>query len=275
MDLQRTGVQSIFRPAFNPNVLTNTYRTDLSFLGTVRGRVGYAFDRVFVYGTGGFAYGDVTQRVGFQTAAPLTYFGSRSRIDTGYAYGGGIEYALPTDSFLNFFRSNAVTIKAEYRATTSAATTCWSAPSAARGRLHLPLPDRGRHRPRRPELQVRLLLRSSELLPALCRRCDGGRGVVGPPRRLPPHESSPPADLRIPSPIKLAARSATTLGAPLLGCFLVRPLLVGAALCRTSAREVPREGLWPTSRWWPAPVDPRASASSGPAPGKRLGRNPP
>jgi outer membrane immunogenic protein len=114
MDLQRTGVQSIFRPAFNPNVLTNTYRTDLNFLGTVRGRVGYAFDRVFVYGTGGFAYGDVTQRVGFQTAAPLTYFGSRSRIDTGYAYGGGIEYALPTDSFLNFFRSNAVTIKAEY-----------------------------------------------------------------------------------------------------------------------------------------------------------------
>ena len=79
MDLQRTGVQSIFRPAFNPNVLTNTYRTDLSFLGTVRGRVGYAFDRVFVYGTGGFAYGDVTQRVGFQTGAPLTYFGSRSR----------------------------------------------------------------------------------------------------------------------------------------------------------------------------------------------------
>lgn len=114
MDLQRTGVQSIFRPAFNPNVLTNTYRTDLSFLGTVRGRVGYAFDRVFVYGTGGFAYGDVTQRVGFQTGAPLTYFGSRSRIDTGYAYGGGIEYALPTDSFLNFFRSSAVTLKAEY-----------------------------------------------------------------------------------------------------------------------------------------------------------------
>lgn len=113
MDLQRTGVQSIFRPAFNPNVLTNTYRTDLSFLGTVRGRVGYAFDRVFVYGTGGFAYGDVTQRVGFQTAAPLTYFGSRSRMDTGYAYGGGIEYALPTDSFLNFFKSSAVTLKVE------------------------------------------------------------------------------------------------------------------------------------------------------------------
>ncbi|MBW4980751.1 hypothetical protein KZZ05_20975, partial [Marinobacter adhaerens] len=33
---------------------------------------------------------------------------------TGWTAGGGIEYALPTDSFLNFFRSNAVTIKAEY-----------------------------------------------------------------------------------------------------------------------------------------------------------------
>ncbi|MGX7707659.1 outer membrane protein [Methylobacterium sp. Gmos1] len=113
-DLQRSVTQSIFLPAINPNQLTNTYRTDLSFLGTVRGRIGYAFDRVFVYGTGGFAYGDVTNTVAFQTNAPVTYFGSRSRIETGYAYGGGIEYAMPTDSFLNFFRSSAVTVKAEY-----------------------------------------------------------------------------------------------------------------------------------------------------------------
>ncbi len=104
MDLQRTGVQSIFRPAFNPK-RPDQHLPDGPELPRHRARpVGYAFDRVFVYGTGGFAYGDVTQRVGFQTAAPLTYFGSRSRIDTGYAYGGGIEYALPTDSFLNFFR---------------------------------------------------------------------------------------------------------------------------------------------------------------------------
>ena len=87
--------------------------SSLDYFGTVRGRLGYAFDRTLVYGTGGFAYGDVTQRVGFQTGAPLTYFGSRSRLDTGYAYGGGIEYALPTDSFLNFFRSSAVTVKGE------------------------------------------------------------------------------------------------------------------------------------------------------------------
>ena len=37
-----------------------------------------------------------------------------SGFNTGYTYGGGIEYALPTGSFLNFFHSSAVTVKAEY-----------------------------------------------------------------------------------------------------------------------------------------------------------------
>jgi len=113
-DLQRTTTQVIFNPVFNPNQLTNTYRTELSFLGTVRGRIGYAFDKFLVYGTGGFAYGDVSQRITFTTGVPVTYAGSRSNIETGYAYGGGIEYALPTDSFFNFFKSSAVTLKAEY-----------------------------------------------------------------------------------------------------------------------------------------------------------------
>lgn len=90
--------------------------SDMDFLGTVRGRVGYAFDRFMVYGTGGFAYGDVTNKARFfiPGTASTAYFGSQSAIQTGYAYGGGIEYALPTDSFFNFFRSSAVTIKAEY-----------------------------------------------------------------------------------------------------------------------------------------------------------------
>jgi outer membrane immunogenic protein len=90
-------------------------RQTLDYLGTVRGRVGIAFDRVLVYGTGGFAYGDTTYRGIYYTAvngAPL-FAGAQSRTDTGWVAGGGIEYALPTDSFLNFFRSSAVTVKAE------------------------------------------------------------------------------------------------------------------------------------------------------------------
>ena len=98
---------------------TDSIRDDLKYLGTVRGRVGYAFDRIMVYGTGGFAYGDVYTRETFGTGPGALAFtsGSRSDMRTGYAYGGGIEYAIPTGSFfsfLNFFNTSAVTIKAEY-----------------------------------------------------------------------------------------------------------------------------------------------------------------
>jgi outer membrane immunogenic protein len=81
--------------------------SSLDFFGTVRGRLGYAFDRVLVYGTGGFAYGSGSSDRSFGGYATNDSF------RTGYAVGGGIEYALPTDSFLNFFRSSAVTLKVE------------------------------------------------------------------------------------------------------------------------------------------------------------------
>ena len=95
----------------------NTFRSGLDYLGTVRGRVGYAFNQFLIYGTGGFAYGQAWQSARMFTAGDpnqLRYFGSRNDFQTGYAYGGGIEYAIPTNSFLNFFHSSAVTLKAEY-----------------------------------------------------------------------------------------------------------------------------------------------------------------
>ena len=88
--------------AFNPNGLSS-----LDYFGTVRGRLGYAFDRTLVYGTGGFAYGSGSADRSFGG------FAGNDSFRTGYAVGGGIEYALPTDSFLNFFRSSAVTLKVE------------------------------------------------------------------------------------------------------------------------------------------------------------------
>jgi outer membrane immunogenic protein len=92
---------------------TQSFRSGLDYLGTVRGRLGLAFNQFMIYGTGGFAYGDVNSRVvtafnGVQDSQNASGF------NTGYAYGGGIEYALPTSSFLNFFHSSAVTLKAEY-----------------------------------------------------------------------------------------------------------------------------------------------------------------
>jgi outer membrane immunogenic protein len=87
---------------FNPNGLSS-----LDYFGTVRGRLGYAFGQFLAYGTGGFAYGS-----GGGDEFGLT---NRSRNDfaTGWTAGGGIEYALPTNSFLNFFNSSAVTLKVE------------------------------------------------------------------------------------------------------------------------------------------------------------------
>ena len=108
--------------AFTPEL--SGFRQRLDYLGTVRGRVGYAFDTFLVYGTGGFAYGDVLYRAAFlrNTDGALAYSGNYDSTATGYVYGGGIEYAIPTDSFLNKFNvlsyvgvtSQALTFKVEY-----------------------------------------------------------------------------------------------------------------------------------------------------------------
>jgi outer membrane immunogenic protein len=65
-------------------------RPSLDYFGTVRGRIGYAFDRVLVYGTGGFAYGGGSLPSA-ASAYPLTL---PSTTRTGYAVGGGVEYAF-------------------------------------------------------------------------------------------------------------------------------------------------------------------------------------
>ena len=97
--------------AVGPNApLANTYRQELEYLGTVRGRLGYSFDRTLVYATGGFAYGGVRQSVDLfgPNVAPvngaLQFTGSRSNTETGYTVGGGIEQLI----------TPSISIKAEY-----------------------------------------------------------------------------------------------------------------------------------------------------------------
>ncbi|MDP4025649.1 outer membrane beta-barrel protein [Methylobacterium sp. NEAU 140] len=65
-------------------------RPSLDYFGTLRGRVGYAFDRVLIYGTGGFAYGGGA-RSSYAAAYPYTL---PNTTRTGYALGGGVEYAF-------------------------------------------------------------------------------------------------------------------------------------------------------------------------------------
>ncbi len=92
---------------------TSVFHSRTSYVGTARGRLGYAFNNFLVYGTGGFAYGGVDNHL--SVVGPAGAFSSdHNTTRTGYAYGGGIAYALPTSSFVNFFHSSAVTVKAEF-----------------------------------------------------------------------------------------------------------------------------------------------------------------
>ena len=65
----------------------------LSSLGTVRGRIGYAFDRALVYATGGFAFGHVENATA-RASDPAFYNVSTSGTQTGWTVGGGLEYAV-------------------------------------------------------------------------------------------------------------------------------------------------------------------------------------
>ena len=73
----------------------------VDYFGTARARLGYAFGRVMLYGTGGFAYAGVST----DTKAPdYGVYDHRSSIQLGYAFGGGMEFAV----------TNNIMLRAEY-----------------------------------------------------------------------------------------------------------------------------------------------------------------
>lgn len=63
-----------------------TCETHNNWLGTARGRIGYAFDRFLPYVTGGLAVGNVKNSI--------SGFGDSSTTKAGYTLGGGIEAAV-------------------------------------------------------------------------------------------------------------------------------------------------------------------------------------
>jgi outer membrane immunogenic protein len=61
-------------------------KTANSWLGTVRGRVGYAFDRIMPYVTGGLAFGNIK--------ASTPGFPGIDNANTGWTVGAGLEVAI-------------------------------------------------------------------------------------------------------------------------------------------------------------------------------------
>jgi outer membrane immunogenic protein len=64
-----------------------TCETKSDWLSTARIRIGYAFNQILVYGTGGIAFGDIQSGLN-----PPATFGSS--INVGWTAGAGIEYAF-------------------------------------------------------------------------------------------------------------------------------------------------------------------------------------
>jgi outer membrane protein OmpA-like peptidoglycan-associated protein len=67
-----------------------TVHSNLDFDASVRGKLGFAFNRILLYGTGGVAFGDVNTHYAF-AGTPI---GSNSEVRVGWTAGGGVAYAL-------------------------------------------------------------------------------------------------------------------------------------------------------------------------------------
>jgi outer membrane immunogenic protein len=70
---------------------STTVSSSLDLFGTVRGRIGYAFDRAMVYGTGGWAWGK--NEVTLTTPVLGAAVSDKASL-SGWTVGGGVEWAL-------------------------------------------------------------------------------------------------------------------------------------------------------------------------------------
>lgn len=85
-DISASGIEgdtACPNPAF-------TCSSEAQWLATVRGRVGYSFDNLLVYGTGGLGIG----RFEMSTDNGAGVSGSTDKTDTGWVAGAGVEYAF-------------------------------------------------------------------------------------------------------------------------------------------------------------------------------------
>jgi outer membrane immunogenic protein len=106
--LSKTTVVT-FPVAFGGGTLTAHSTADIQ--GSIRGRLGVAWDRALIYATGGVAFVGVNSDLSLSgfNAVGMPFFASASRSNsrTGWTVGGGIAYAV----------TNNWSIRAEYRYT--------------------------------------------------------------------------------------------------------------------------------------------------------------
>jgi outer membrane immunogenic protein len=94
-------------------------------LGNVLARVGWAWDRTLFYVAGGYAGGDVHASSYNDTVNGL--FGGSSGWQSGYAVGGGVEYAV----------TNNISVKGEYLFSQLEGKTYYGGPDAVKAGLDI------------------------------------------------------------------------------------------------------------------------------------------
>ncbi len=92
--------------ATRPGIITATDKGNVQ--GSIRGRLGIAWDRALIYGTGGIAFASFNTTIVIRLASSPALPGTNatfSNTRAGWTAGGGIEYAI-TDNW---------SVRAEYR----------------------------------------------------------------------------------------------------------------------------------------------------------------
>lgn len=91
---RKTMGRSVQPSLADPQVtLTRVYGTGGNWFGTVRGRLGWAFDKALIYATGGLAYGK--NGAGYYAGGNgYNWFGRDEGVKWGWTVGGGGEYRL-------------------------------------------------------------------------------------------------------------------------------------------------------------------------------------
>jgi outer membrane immunogenic protein len=97
-DIEATGLGGGRDYAFVDG-LGNTYSVssgnDIDWQGSLRGRLGFAFDRALIYATGGVAFADFSSNGGTFAGPFGTYFaGNDDGVEWGWTLGAGVEYAF-------------------------------------------------------------------------------------------------------------------------------------------------------------------------------------
>ena len=85
------GGTAAFPGSALPGLANDLYETRSDFQASARGRLGYAFNRVLVYATGGAAWAHITEH---DVSSATGAFTDTSSTLPGWTVGGGLEYAF-------------------------------------------------------------------------------------------------------------------------------------------------------------------------------------